>query len=391
MSWARVADRIRRSRDAWRSSGAAIWDPVLAAVFTGLAFVPLLANMSVDFGDLPERPEDAFAIVLALAQTLPLAVRTRWPAACLAIIGTSFALHEALGYPMRFSTVTVYLALYSAGAHQERFRRGVAVAASAAYVLLVVTMLLLGSPAGPSQFVVFYVLFAACWLVGAFVRGQRRQEAERRRHAAEAATAAERARIARELHDVVTHHVTGIVIQADATQFVATEPDRVRAALTTIGGTGRRALAELRYLLDVLEATGESARPVAGSLRDLVEQVRGGGQPVELVEDGELPALPVAVGLAVYRVVQEGLTNAVKYAEGRPTTVRVGCRDDRVEVEVTNAPAAQPAGARSDLSGGRGLSGLRARVSALGGELAAGKQPDGGFRLHASIPMDGAA
>ncbi|MGN9781218.1 sensor histidine kinase [Nonomuraea sp. ZG12] len=387
MSGTWVSDRSRRLRDVWRVYDAAVWDRWLAIVFTGLAFVPALSIMSVQFGDLPGRPADAFTIVLVLVQTLPLVVRTRWPAACLAINGAAFVVHETLGYPMQFGTVTVYVALYSVGAHQERYRRVIAVVASAAYVVLCVAMLLLGSPAVLSEFLVFYLLFAACWVGGAFVRGQRLQEAERRRLAAVAATAAERARIARELHDVVTHHVTGIVVQADATQFVVTSPDRVVTALSTIGGAGRRALAELRYLLDVLEATGESATPVVGSVRDLVEQTRSGGQPVKLVEDGDQPALPVGVGLAVYRVVQEGLTNAVKYAEGRPTTVRVGYRDDRVEVEVTNAAAAVSVGARSGLSGGRGLAGLRDRIGALGGELVAGEQPDGGFRLHASIPV----
>lgn len=386
----RGSDLSRRLRDRWRVYDAAVWDRWLVVLFTGLAFVPALSIMSVQFGSLPGRPADAFAIVLVLAQTLPLAVRTRWPAACLAINGASFAVHETLGYPMQFGTVTVYLALYSVGAHQERFRRVIAVVVSAAYVVLCVAMHLLGSPGALSEFLVFYLLFAACWVAGAFVRGQRLQETERRRLAAVAATAAERARIARELHDVVTHHVTGIVVQADATQFVATSPDRVVTALSTIGGAGRRALAELRHLLDVLEATGESASPVVESVRDLVEQTRSGGQPVNLVEDGDQLTLPIGVGLAVYRVVQEGLTNAVKYAEDRPTTVRVDYRDDRVEVEVTNAAAAVSVGARSDLSGGRGLAGLRDRVGALGGELTAGEQPDGGFRLHASIPVGGA-
>ncbi|WP_052424025.1 sensor histidine kinase [Nonomuraea candida] len=390
MSGTWASDRFRRSWEAWRVHDAAVWDRWLAVACTGLAFVPALSIMSVEFGNRSGRPADAFQIVLILAQTVPLAVRTRWPAACLAISGTAFVIHETLGYPMQFGTVTVYIALYSAGAHQERFRRVTAVVASAAYVVLCAAVILRGSPVLQSDFVIFYLLFAACWLVGTFVRGQRLQEAERRRLATEAAAAAERARIARELHDVVTHHVTAIVVQADATQFVATSPERVVTALSTIGGAGRRALAELRYLLDVLEATGESATPVAGSVRDLVEQTRSGGQPVELVEDGDQPALPAGVGLAVYRVVQEGLTNAVKYAEGRPTTVRIGYRDDRVEVEVTNAAAALPVGARSSLSGGRGLAGLRERIGALGGELAAGEQPDGGFRVSASIPAGGA-
>ncbi|GAA4534659.1 MULTISPECIES: sensor histidine kinase [Nonomuraea] len=390
MGGTRVGDLSRRSRDRWRVHDAAVRDLWPAVAFTGLAFVPALSVMSAQLGDLPRRPADALAIVLVLAQTLPLAVRTRWPAACLAIIGASFAVHEAAGYPHEFGTVTIYLALYSVGAHQERFRRLIAVVASAAYVVLCVAVHLLGSPNALSEFLVFYLVLVACWVLGVFVRGRRLDEAEQRRRAALAAAAAERARIARELHDVVTHHVTGIVVQADATQFLATSPDRVVTALSTIGHAGRRALAELRYLLEVLEATGESAVPVAGTVRNLVAQTRNGGQPVDLVGDGDRLALPAGVGLAMYRVVQEGLTNAVKYAEGRPTTVRVDYRDDRVEVEVTNAAAAVSVGAGSDLSGGRGLAGLRDRVGALGGELTAGEQPDGGFRLHASIPVGGA-
>jgi signal transduction histidine kinase len=114
-----------------------------------------------------------------------------------------------------------------------------------------------------------------------------------------------------------------------------------------------------------------------------------GGQPIELVEDGNRAALPANVGLAVHRVVQEGLTNAVKYASGQPTLVRVGYRHGQVEVEVSNvaAPEPLPVAARRDLSGRRGLIGLRERVGMLGGELTAGKQMDGRFRVHAVIPV----
>lgn len=120
-----------------------------------------------------------------------------------------------------------------------------------------------------------------------------------------------------------------------------------------------------------------------------MEQIRTGGQPIELVEDGGQPALTVAVGLAVYRVVQEGLTNAIKYATGQRTVVRVGHRAGHVEVEVTNAASPVPlsVGARKELSGGRGLTGLRDRVGKLGGELMAEEQPDG-FRLRAVIPRE---
>ena len=141
-TWA--SDRLRRLREVWRVYDATVWDRWLAVVSTGLAFVPALAIMSVQFGDLSERPADAFQIVLILAQTVPLAVRTRWPAACLAINGTAFVIHETLGYPMQFGTVTVYIALYSVGAHQERFRGVIAVVASAAYVVLCGAVVLLG-------------------------------------------------------------------------------------------------------------------------------------------------------------------------------------------------------------------------------------------------------
>jgi signal transduction histidine kinase len=122
-----------------------------------------------------------------------------------------------------------------------------------------------------------------------------------------------------------------------------------------------------------------------------VDQTRISGQPVELVEEGERPALPVGVSLAMYRVVQEGLTNAVKYAAGQPTVVRADYQGGHVAVEVTNAAAQVPVPGRAsrDLSGGRGLTGLRERVGLLGGEMMAGEQPDGRFRLRAVIPLTG--
>jgi signal transduction histidine kinase len=380
MPTTRAIDRLSMLQVWRRAYDAKVWDRWLAAVFTILAFVPPLSTMSAVFGDLPRRPADGFAVFLVLVQTVPLALRSRWPAACLAVIGASFAVYETLGYPPQFGTVTVYLALYSVGAHLERFRRGAAVVASMAYLALAIIVEALGSPDRPIDYVIFYVALAAFWVLGTFVRRRRAEEAERRRLAALAATAEERARIARELHDVVTHHVTAIVVQADATQFVADSPERVTKALTVIGGTGRRALTELRHLLDVLEATSA----VDNSLQTLVERTRQGGQPVELFEQD---AFPAGIGLAVYRVVQEGLTNAVKYAPGRPTVVRTARRDGHAEVEIVNDAVPISAATRRDLSGGRGINGLRDRLSSLGGEITASDLPDGRFRLHATIPI----
>jgi signal transduction histidine kinase len=388
-----ITGRTQMVRNWWRAYDAVVWDRWFAVIMIGLAAVPALGPMSAQFGDLPRRPAAVFTVVLVLGQTVPLAIRRRWPLVCLAITGVAFALFQALSYPPEFGTVSIYAALYSVGVHQDRWRRGVAVVASAAFVVFSVILHLLGSPDHLTDFVLFYAIFAAFWLLGTFVRQRRAEEAERRRSAEAAATAAERARIARELHDVVTHHVTAMVVQADAAQFRVESPEHVAATLTTIGGTGRRALAELRHLLDVLEATGDSHKPLDGTVRDLVEQTRMGGQPVELVEDGEQQALPVGVGLAVYRVVQEGLTNAVKYAAGQPTEVRVRYLADQVEVEVANDAPGTPlsVGARRSLSGGRGLDGLTERVGALGGELWAAEQPDGRFRLRAVIPTGNGA
>jgi signal transduction histidine kinase len=385
----------------WRSRPQLIRDTALAAVLTAAGFVPALSGVSAQFGDLPRQSADALSAVLVAGQTLPLAVRTRWPAACLAVVGASFAVYESLAYPPTFGSLGLYLALYSAGARQDRLRRSLLAAGTAAYLAFAIAMSELGSPDRFVDYVIFYLALTACWVMGAFVRRRRADEAERRELRAREAVAAERARIARELHDVVTHHVTAMVVQADATQFLVTSPDRVTQSMTAIAGTGRRALTELRYLLGVLEATGEptdkpepAARvPALGTCRDLVDQTRLGGQPVEFTEQGEPAALEVGAELAVYRVVQEGLTNAVKHAPGRPTVVRVGHGPGLVDIEVITAPppasvaaATRAAQDGSEPPAGRGLAGLRARLAMLDGELVATATPDGGFRLHARIP-----
>ncbi|WP_406465427.1 histidine kinase [Streptomyces sp. NBC_01622] len=400
---------LRVPLERWKEQDAFLKDGLLALVLTLLAFVPTLSAIGAQIGDLPERPANALGLGLILAQTLPLAARRRWPAGCLVVVAAAFAVHQALGFATTFGSMGLYLALYSAGAHQVRFRLGLAGVASAGYVVLAVVLHRLGSPQDPTDYLAFYLVLAAVRLVGSGVRKRRGEEAERRRLAAELATAAERARIARELHDVVTHHVTAMVVQADAAQFLITSaPERATTGMASVSDTGRRALTELRYLLGVLEATGESATdgtgadegsshgnrgPALGRLGDLVEQARRSGQPVEFSERGERRPRSVDVELAAYRVVQEALTNAMKYATGQPTRVLVGHGEERVEIGVTTAgrvpvttPAAVPATREPGPEGGRGLAGLRVRVRMLDGELEAGPRPGGGFEVRATIP-----
>ncbi|WP_338677757.1 histidine kinase [Streptomyces sp. SCSIO 30461] len=391
--------RLRAPIGWWKGRGASFKDGVLALALALLAFVSALSNLGAQIGDLPQRPADAVGVLLILAQTLPLAFRRRWPAATLAVVAGAFATHQALGYATTFASLGLYAALYSAGAHQIRFRPALVAAASAGYAALAVVLHHLGSPQGVTVFSTFYLTLAAVWLVGSTVRMRRAEEAKRRRLAAEVATAAERARIARELHDVVTHHVTAMVVQADAAQFLLTSaPDRAGEGLVAVSDTGRRALTELRYLLGVLEATGDSPStgstrdadrvPTLGRLGDLVAQARRSGQHVEFAEEGERRPQAVDVELAAYRVVQEALTNAMKYAAGQPTRVRVRYGEERIELTVTTAGSDSPPAAVREpaTGGGRGLAGLRARVRMLDGDLEAGPRPDGGFEVRASIP-----
>ncbi|UOZ03841.1 sensor histidine kinase [Amycolatopsis sp. WQ 127309] len=369
--------KLGRLRSRWAGVSLEVRDRGLAVVVTVAAFVPGLAVLGAQFGDLPRHDGGFLAVVLVLGQTLPLAVRTRWPAAAFAVTAAGFAAHEVLAYPTTVGSLALYFALYSAGAHEERFRRALAATASAGYVAFAVLLALRGSPSGLLDYVVYFAVLTLFWLLGALVRQRRRQEVQRRRLTARAAAAEERARLARELHDVVTHHVTAMVVQADAARYLP--PERVPEVLTTITGSGRDALTELRFLLGVLEATG-ARTPGLGALRALVEQP---GRVVELVEEGERPALPAETELTAYRIVQEALTNAAKYAAGRPAAVRVGYRADLLEIEVTTEGPATAAGALG--SGGRGLAGLRDRVDALGGRFTAGPSGDG-FVVSARIP-----
>lgn len=418
--------RLRLLIRWWGSRPAATRDREFACVLTLLAFTAPLSQLGAQFGDLPRHGASVASVLLTLGQTLPMAIRTRWPAACLAVTGISFAVHECLGCPPTFGSIGLYVALYSVGAHQKRLRTVVAAAASAGYAVFVVVLIALRSPGGLTDYVIYYLAWAVVWGLGVLVGDRRAQEAERRRLAEQAAITAERSRIARELHDVVTHHVTAMVVQAGAAHYLTGSPDRLNEALDAINGTGRRALTELRFLLGVLEATGENSgaaagkaagraaagveapagalethqerTPLPGRVSDLVEQTRAGGQPVELVEDGEQAAMAIGARLAAYRVVQESLTNAVKYAAGRPTLVRLAHTEQWTDVEVTTAGAdrAMPVSAAlrdggPHVSGGRGLTGLRERVEMLGGEFGAGPGLEGGFRVHARIPAGGVA
>jgi signal transduction histidine kinase len=202
------------------------------------------------------------------------------------------------------------------------------------------------------------------------------------------AAAAERARIARELHDVVAHHVSVMVVQADGAGYaLRTDPDRAETALRAIAGTGRQALTEMRRLLGVLRSADEQAAlapmPGLGELRELLDQARTAGLEVTYTLSGVPRELPEGAELAAYRVVQESLTNTRKHA-GPSATAAVLLRygNECLTVEVTD----DGLGMSSEDTGGHGLAGMRERISLYGGTVTSGPLPNGGFGVTARLP-----
>ena len=238
------------------------------------------------------------------------------------------------------------------------------------------------------------------WTAGQAVRRHReregeleelaRQLAEERERRAELAVLDERNRIAREMHDVVAHSVSLMVVQAGAARRVLdTEPDATREALLSVEDVGREALAELRRVLGLLRGTSEPVglRPQPGTaqLASLVEGTRGSGLAVDLHVAGRPRPLQPGVDLAVYRVVQEALTNAVKHARASRAHVRLVWQPEALDVEVVDDGTA----ALVPAQGGHGLVGMRERLTAYGGRLDAGPTAGGGFSVRARIPLEG--
>ncbi|GAB3406464.1 sensor histidine kinase [Flindersiella endophytica] len=379
--------RLRRIPELWRRLDVTVRDLPLALLLVVMSFLPVLRGHETQVGDLPARPLDALAMVVLAVECLPLAIRRRWPAVSLALVSTGFLVAELFSYHMVAGTA-LPIAVLSAGAHVERYRRSAVAILTAAYVALAVVLDRRGSTEGLDGFVAVYLILAVAWCIGAWLRSTRAAEAERRRLVAEATRTAERARIARELHDVVTHHVTAMVVQAEAARYLTAAPERLDQTLTAVTDTGRRAITDLRHLLDLLNPDhGSGGRtPPVGRLHTLVEQTRRAGQPVEFLEEGA-PAESTGSGdLVAYRVVQEGLTNALKYAHGSRTSVRVRHGEREITVEVSTDGSGSPAGVPG--GSGRGLAGLRERVGVLGGDFSAGRQTDGGFVVRARIPAE---
>lgn len=367
-----------------------------------------LAAMVAFLGIVMAAPAGNYAMIpVALTLAVPLVFRRAHPVAAFAVVIAVGALQVATDIRPDPPDLSIVILLYTLAAYTPRrvSVTGLAVCllGSAAAIarwgtparLSWVEWVLTGSIAfaGPSLI---------AWVVGDSMRYRRayyanleeraaRLETERDAQA-QIAVATERARIARELHDVVAHNVSVMVVQADGASYTLdTDPGRAREALTAIAGTGRQALAEMRRLLGVLRRDddgtdpGRAPLPGIGQLGELLEQTRAAGLPVALTVEGVPRPLPDGAALAAYRIVQESLTNTRKHG-GPMATAQVMLRylEDALVLRITDdgpGPAAAADG------GGHGLTGMRERVAIYGGWVRTGRRAGGGFQVTARLPF----
>jgi signal transduction histidine kinase len=339
----------------------------------------------------------AYAIPLGLAQSLPLLVRRRYPLMVFGLVVVA-----ALFFEVRYDSLPPFasaLAMYTVASHVVNRRTSLHTGLIGLIVLSASPLFLQGQTDERigHLVIVHLVGFTGAWIVGDNVRARRsylreledrteRLERERQESALRA-TREEQERIARELHDVIAHSVSVMVVQAAAARDVfERQPERAREALSSIEESGRSALTELRRLLGIVRTDDPESRepqPGLASLESLIEQVRATGLEVELELDGDLGELPAGVGLSVYRIVQEALTNTLKHSRASRARVQIARRGRELAIEVSDNGKG-PGEAAGD---GHGLIGMRERVALLGGELDAGAQAGGGFAVKVRLPI----
>jgi signal transduction histidine kinase len=335
-------------------------------------------------------------VLIALASTVPIAWRHTHPAAA-AVVAASVWTFATDGYIV-LGFIAAFLVFYSLGAHEADHRKVLAICA---FALVTGTIGVTLSGALVYEYVATAFFVIGPTLAGRVVRRQREQaerlreltwhlEQERER-SARAAVAEERARIARELHDVVAHGVSVIAIQADAAEAaLGRDPGLARRPLAAIRASAAEALADMRRLLGVLreDEDGNELAPQPGlaQLHPLLERARDAGVPVVLEQAGEPRELPASLDLSAYRIVQEALTNVRKHAPGASATVRLAWEREALELAVRDAgPGPRRNG--SEPHDGHGLVGMRERVKVHGGELRTGRGERGGFEVVARLPL----
>jgi signal transduction histidine kinase len=357
-------------RRLWQRFG----DAVLALAFFGLAVAEAAGDRSFT------TPELIGSIAVALAVAVALWQRRRAPLALAVLALASLALRSVIpeGGDGTAYGIPILISAYTVAAHLDgrALVAGGALTAGCAVYLMITDGQDLGG-------VVFYsLLFGAPFVGGRMMRLLRRQRDEK----AKVAVADERQRIARELHDVVAHAISVVVLQSRGGRKVLdSDPAAAREAFDAIERTSSQALDEMRRLLGLLRAEDEPAllaQPTLERVGTLAEELRASGLPVEVVVEGEPVALPPGVDVSAYRIVQEALTNALKHAGPARARVRVAYEAHSVLVEVSDDGTGAPNGNGT----GHGLVGIRERVAIVGGELEAGPRPAGGYAVSARLP-----
>ena len=375
----------------WRGRtivGLPIADVALAVLLCGLAVA------SAATGNPPEGPR-AVTVPTALVMTAVLALRSRAPFLTLVfVLVAGEAQTIASQSPGSLWAFAAYLLVaYSVAAKEAEGRAAVGGA------LVVGALWLQELHDHDSDYLFIVIVFGGVWLLGRAMRHWRMRATTAEQHQDDRALEAvthERARIARELHDLVAHGVSVIAIQADAAEAALDhDPELAREPLRAIKTSSREALDEMRRLLALLRIDDQvrprSPQPGLSELSALVDSVGRAGLPVTLEIEGDARRLPPGVDLAAYRIVQEGLTNVLKHAGGAPTRVSLRYASDALTVQITNekpaaaSPGLQVATAEGP-AGGHGLVGIRERTVIVGGELVAGPDAAGGFTVRARLP-----
>lgn len=347
-------------------------------------------------------PAGPTAVALTFIQALPLLGRREAPAPVLAVILAATAAYFLLDAPfVTTAFLGLLVAVYSIASYADATTARIGVGASVVSVLGFLAIdALLGRDVIVFDAVAHAGVIAVAWVLGdraktrrAYTRSleERAAQAEKARMMeSAAAVATERTRIARELHDVVAHSVSTMVLHAAAAKQVLEEdPAAARGSLDLIENTGRGAVAELRTVVQALRTEedegGEVLRPQprVASIAELVERTEAAGVELELTVEGETRPLPSSVDVSAYRVVQESLTNMIKHSRAGRGEVIVRYSEDHLVVHVTD----EGRGAEATATPGFGIAGMRERVELLGGRFHAGTRPAGGFEVLASFPI----
>jgi signal transduction histidine kinase len=343
----------------------------------------------------------ALSLALIVALVTPLVWRRKAPFLVFAIM-TGLALVQFVTTKELTDDLALLVAFYTVAAYQPGRRILLAAAIMAAGAVLVATgarhplpvWALLSGLVAAAAFLGYYARTRRAYLA-ALVDRTERLERDRDQQA-QLAAAAERVRIAREMHDIVAHNIAVMIALADGAAYTAeTSPGQAASVMGQVSATGRSALAEMRRLLGVLRdpaTPGPTPQPSLDDVEDLVATIRAAGLPTRLTVTGPPFPLPPSAQLALYRTIQEALTNILKHAPGATAHVRLAYRPGEVELEVTDdgGPAASERGAVPEAAprgNGHGLPGMRERAAVFGGQVSAGPRPGGGWQVRTVLPL----